>query len=59
MSDELNVGYVVLLRKSMYSRGLSNWKPSARWVKRPVGGDIYEVYHRPELTGEESELVAN
>jgi hypothetical protein len=47
MSDEFNVGYIVLHKKSMYSRGFSNWKPSARWVKRPVGGEIYDVYYRP------------
>jgi hypothetical protein len=47
MADEYGVRYVVLDRLALKARGFENWTPSFSWVKRPVGGEIYDVYYRP------------
>ena len=47
MANEYGVGYIVLDRVALRSRGLKNWTPSNFWVKRPVGGEIYDTYYRP------------
>ena len=47
MADEYGVRYVVLNRAALRARGFENWTPSFSWVKRPVGGEIYDVYYRP------------
>lgn len=48
MADEYGIGYIVLDRGELDARGFKGWKPSSRWEKRPVGGEIYDVYVRPE-----------
>ena len=50
MADEYGVGYIVLNRRKLIARGFENWTPSSRWMKRPVGGQIYDVYYRHEPT---------
>lgn len=49
LADEYGVGYIVLDRRALSARGLEHWMPSVRWVKRSVGGNIYDVYYRPDL----------
>lgn len=46
MADEYGIGYLVLDRRDMATRGLAQWKPSPRWRPRPVGGSVYDVYER-------------
>ena len=48
MADEYGIGYIVLDRRELSARGFKDWKPSARWTKRPVGGELYDIYFRPE-----------
>ena len=48
MADEYGVGYVVLDRRELSTHGFENWMPSSRWIKRPVGGEIYDVYSLKE-----------
>jgi len=48
MADEYGVGYIVLDRQVLCGRGFENWTPSFRWVKRPIGEKIYDVYCRHE-----------
>lgn len=50
MANEYGVRYVVLDRAALRARGFEVWTPSFSWVKRPVGGDIYDVYYRHDLT---------
>ena len=47
MAGEYGVRYLVLNRAALRARGFENWTPSFSWVKRPVGGEIYDVYYRP------------
>ena len=50
MADEYGIGYIVLDRRFLRTRGRENWAPSSRWVKRAVGGESYAVYRRQEQT---------
>lgn len=47
MAKEYGVNYIILDRVALLSRGFRNWTPSYRWVKRPVGREIYDTYYRP------------
>jgi hypothetical protein len=60
MADNFGIGYIVLDRKSLCARGFEDWTPSSRWVKRPIGGDIYDVYYRRDSAEEDgrSSIVA-
>jgi len=52
MADEYGVGYIVLDRRDLSARGFEGWLPSSSWAKRPVGGEIYDVYHRQKSAEE-------
>lgn len=47
MAEEYGIGYLVLDRRDLQTRGFERWKPSAQWIERTVGGDTYDVYSRP------------
>lgn len=49
MADEYQIGYVVLDRHALISRGLEDWSPSSQWIKKPIGGNSYDVYVRHDL----------
>ena len=47
MAEEYGVRYVVIDRVALKARGFEDWTPSFGWVRRPIGGEIYDVYYRP------------
>jgi hypothetical protein len=46
MADDYGIGYLVLDRRALQTRGFGHWRPSARWTPRAVSGHIYAVYSR-------------
>lgn len=46
MADEYQIGYLVVDRRELATRGLADWAPSERWTRLPLGGEIYEVFTR-------------
>lgn len=51
MADDFGIGYIVLDRRQLQLRSLANWRPSARWTPRAVGGQVYAVYSRSVALG--------
>ena len=47
MADEYGIGYLVLDRRDLQTRGFGRWKPSKQWIARAAGGDTYDIYSRP------------
>ena len=46
MADDYRIGYLVLDRRALKTRGLEPLRLSARWTARAVGGTTYAVYSR-------------
>lgn len=57
MSERFGIGYVVVDRNSLRIRGIADWKPSANWTRRGVGGEVYDVYTLNDLNSTTEQIV--